>query len=120
MQLVRRVWPAVIEARIETARDLSQILGEDHDLAMLKAFAAAASDDAVAARFRAEIIACCGDRQRSLRRQARPLANRLFAETPAAFTDRIEAYWRAARRLERLQLRAGRTPEPAADTPEEK
>ncbi len=44
MSLLARAWPDEFAVRVSAARELSQMLGDDHDLAMLVAVAATADD----------------------------------------------------------------------------
>ncbi|MEQ1719323.1 MAG: CHAD domain-containing protein [Hyphomicrobium sp.] len=91
MALLSRSWPATFGVRIAACRDLAEILGEDHDLAMLdlevrRAGGAPADGHDIILRF-------VKRRQEELRARAYALAERLFAEKPKAFTRRMEAYW---------------------------
>jgi CHAD domain-containing protein len=93
MQLLNPCWPSELSARVELSRSLSQILGDDHDIAMLQHLISAptmsfASPDATTA-----FLKQCRNRQRALRRDAKMLGERLFAERSAPFAERIEAYW---------------------------
>jgi len=100
LQLMRRAWSEEMGARIELARSLSQLLGEDHDLAVLATFASAISDPTPA--LQAEVMAACRARQKIIRRLARPLARRLFAESPSDFARRISIYWATERKIMHL------------------
>ena len=95
MSLLCRAWPEAIGVRVAAARELSQILGDDHDLAMLHAAATQAPDLSTA---QVEAIGeICAGRQNDLRRKALARADRLYSEKPDAFVQRMAAYWRAAR-----------------------
>jgi CHAD domain-containing protein len=95
MLLLTRAWPASLAARASEARSLSQILGDDHDLALLIAFvrsdagARLGEDTAV-------IEKAARRRQQELRSIAHPMGLRLFAESPKALHRNIAAYWEAA------------------------
>jgi len=97
MQLFWHAWPAVLEARTELACELSQLLGHDHDLSVLmnhvrqKTGRGATRDNKV-------LFDSCKRRQKLMRASARLLGERLFAERPRDFRNRMNAYWRAARR----------------------
>lgn len=94
MSLLIRAWPDVIQARAAAARELSQILGDDHDIAMLRA--AADETDALTEDESEAIGRLCRNHQAGLRRATLAQADRLFAEKPGAFADRVAAYWQAA------------------------
>lgn len=92
MNLLARTWPEELAVRAEAARELSQLLGDDHDLAMLMSVASGA--DAISPSERKEIAALVSARQSYLRDAAHHRAVRLFAEKPKAFVARVGAYWK--------------------------
>ena len=96
MQLLAECWPAAFQVRIDSARALSQTLGDDHDLSVLIDKVEKQKDEGADPGDMDALIADCQDRQRALRRQADLIGARLYAERPAAFRARMEAYWRAA------------------------
>lgn len=98
MALLSRCWPDAFAARVIVARDLSQLLGDDHDLAVLKQLAAS-----VAEPDRVAILDVCARRQMQLRHDVRYLAVQLYAEKPAMFADRISIYWSVGRKIARGQ-----------------
>lgn len=99
MALLSRAWPEAFAVRIDEARILSQLLGDDHDLAILKHAASA-----LPTADRAAVVGACAVRQSELRMRARPRLERLFAEKPAAFEDRITSYWRTGARMQKLGI----------------
>jgi CHAD domain-containing protein len=113
MSLLARAWPEEFAVRVTAAHDLSQMLGDDHDLAMLIGVTTRAED--ISAEDKEAIVALCAHRQRALRNDAEPRAERLFAEKPKAFTKRMAAYWRFGRAVEQ-----GRNVLPAARTEPQK
>lgn len=103
MALLSRAWPEVFAARIAAARDLSQMLGRDHDFAMVRE--AAAKTPSIDAETRSMIVAICDEQQSALRREAEPRLHQLFAESAPVFVRRIAAYWEAG-----VQIAAQRQP----------
>lgn len=94
-RILRGAWDGV---QRETAREihrLADLLGDDHDLGVLRARLAGepgAFGDA------AQTEALAGLAQRTsvqLRTEARPLAERVYAETPKRYVERIATWWRA-------------------------
>jgi CHAD domain-containing protein len=95
MSLLARAWPDEFAVRVDAARELSQILGDDHDLAMLIGETAKAAD--MSYDDKEAIIALCMRKQQTLRAAAECRAERLFAEPTKAFLKRMAAYWKFAR-----------------------
>jgi len=97
MLLVSRCWPEACAVRACAARDLSQILGDDHDLAMLMQFIAPLPARALKTVDKRRIDAAARARQKELRGRARYLAELLLAEEPREFCRRVGAYWKMAK-----------------------
>jgi CHAD domain-containing protein len=94
LRLVRRGWPEVLETTADEAHELSDALGDDHDLVVL----AADLDDgfeALTAEQREHLRRLIETRRGELQDQAFAYAERIFAEKPKRFVARIEDYWRA-------------------------
>jgi CHAD domain-containing protein len=89
--LLRSAWPPVMQAFGDEAHELSDRLGEDHDLAVLAGWVAenvgeeAALTEAVEAR-RAQLQA-----------EALALGERLYAEKPSAYVRRLGRLWSVGR-----------------------
>jgi CHAD domain-containing protein len=96
MQLLTPCWPSELSARVELARGLSQILGDDHDLAQLCKLVSAPTMVFAGPEDTAAFVKRCRRRQKALRREAETRGARLFVERPKPFVERIEAYWNAA------------------------
>jgi CHAD domain-containing protein len=92
VELVAPAWPALLETTAGLAHDLSDALGEDHDLALLTA-AAAERPGAFATpadqRTLADLIA---QRRRQLQETAHGLGPRLYAEKPRPYARRLGRY----------------------------
>ena len=91
-RLLAPAWPAVIGAHGEEAHVLSELLGEEHDLAVLRERldgGGLAPAPAVEAELPA-LAELVEERRAELREQARRLGRRLYAESPKAFARRIE------------------------------
>jgi hypothetical protein len=96
MILLSRAWPGCLDARVSEARRLSQILGDDHDLALLVAFVHSEAAARVGAERATMIEKLARQRQQELRSIAHPTGLRLFAEGAKALHRRMAAYWEAA------------------------
>jgi CHAD domain-containing protein len=113
MTLLSRTWPEYFDVRVAAARELSQILGDDHDLAVLMVFAKSVGATADSAEYvRIEKLAHA--RQTELRAKVRPRAIRLFAEPPEDFVRRIAKYWETGRHLKSQTKGSDDAPDEAA------
>jgi len=111
-RLLAPAWPALLGAQAEEAHLLSELLGDDHDLAVLDARLrddAAPLAPAVDAE-RPELLVLVAHRSEQLRADATRLGHRVYAESPKAFERRIARYVRAAREERRADEPA--LPEP--------
>jgi CHAD domain-containing protein len=93
MRLLRRAWSKPIESRAVEVKALSDVLGDDHDLAVLRATLTANPD-----QYGGNIVVCrleklIDERQSELRADARLLGGRIFAEKRKALVGRMESYW---------------------------
>src|SRR4029079_11449710 len=79
MTLLSRAWPDYLGARAAEARNLSQLLGDDHDLEVLVAFVPSEPGAAMRGEQAALIERAARQRQGELRLTARPYGERLFA-----------------------------------------
>jgi len=96
MALLSRAWTGCLNARVAEARALSQLLGDDHDLALLVAFVHSESGGKLTASQVAAIEKVARQRQEELRAVAHPRGVRLFTEGSRNLRRRIAAYWDSA------------------------
>jgi len=101
LQLLCDAWPKALRPQIALARELSETLGEDHDIAVLAAFARQNADKLGGAKGLAAYLRLCASRQQNLRRHSDLLARRLYAEKSKALQQRISVYWETAEALDR-------------------
>jgi CHAD domain-containing protein len=107
LRLLEPVAPRTMKGHAKDAHRLSDLLGDDHDLALLReslrdARATVAADvDAV--------IRLLDHRRGQLQEQAMFLGRRLYAEKPRAFVRRVHTYWKAWR----AEVRASQAQQPA-------
>ncbi|HEX6275552.1 MAG TPA: CHAD domain-containing protein [Polyangiaceae bacterium] len=97
LTLLEPLWPEPIRASRREAQRLGELLGNDHDLALLehrmKSVAERREVLSLAPEFRAAVAATHAE----LRRDALDLAARVYAETPRQITARFRAYFDAWR-----------------------
>ena len=94
-RLLEEAWPRVLTAQSKEAHELSDLLGDDHDLAVLaeRLRRGLASDDGKVVDDDA-VLELIDRRRAELQEDAMRLARRLYAERPEAFAGRLAAYLR--------------------------
>jgi CHAD domain-containing protein len=97
LRLFRAGWPPVLKQTAKAAHALSDLLGDEHDLAVLRE-ELRVEEGELWDPARSESIMALADRRRGeLFAEAVPLGRRLYAEKPPRFAARIHGYWNAAR-----------------------
>ena len=93
VRLLQDLWPGVLRARRQQLHELTDLLGDDHDLAVLRQDLVAEPDRYGGVDGVTTVCALLDRRRAELQAAAEPLGRRCFAEPPDAFVDRLEAYW---------------------------
>jgi CHAD domain-containing protein len=96
LAILEETWPAVMVALQQEAHELSDRLGDDHDLVVLLAYAhehATALDGMERLRAFEELVQ---RRRDELQGEAFVFGDRLYADKPGVFVGRIAAWWDAA------------------------
>jgi CHAD domain-containing protein len=97
-RLLSDAWPGLLEASADEAHDLSDLLGDDHDLAVLADRLATGHGPAGRAPVDdASLRELIAERRLELQAEARTLGRRLYAESPKAYRRRLRSYLEAAR-----------------------
>jgi CHAD domain-containing protein len=91
LRILRDAWPGPLEAVAAEAHQLSELLGDHHDLALLRENL---RQRRLGVGTRA-LEAAIDGRQEELAAEALALGSRLYAEKPKAFSRRMRSYWRA-------------------------
>jgi CHAD domain-containing protein len=97
-RLLRDAWPTVLRAQIGQLDTLAELLGDDHDLSVLRELLL--DPDGPAARVAADLeplIGVIDNRRAEILTGARSLGRRIYAEKPDAFERRHARYLAAAR-----------------------
>ena len=94
LELVRPAWPDVLDAMADTAADIGDLLGSDHDLAVLRERVLGVPELTVETR--EALLNRIDERRWECQREALALGRRLYAEKPAALTNRLGRLWKAA------------------------
>ena len=93
LRLLCGIWPEELETRAKELKALSDYLGDDHDLVMLKDTVEELSSRHGQAN---ELKTLCGLAERcqgKLRRKAMAVGARFYLEKPADFCQRLAGYW---------------------------
>ncbi|MEZ6097799.1 MAG: CHAD domain-containing protein [Pirellulaceae bacterium] len=106
-RLLRRIWPDMMNLWRGATDELSDLLGDDHDLAV---FRQTLLDDPD--RFGSEsdlqvLIGLIDRRRAELLAKARPLGERLLAEKPKQLRSRLGRYWETWQARPNLQPKLG-------------
>ncbi|MGB8166350.1 MAG: CHAD domain-containing protein [Chthoniobacteraceae bacterium] len=96
MELLRKIDPAAMKRRIRTANEVTDLLGSDHDLAVLDQTLAAAHD--LPSELREKLAARIARRRKKLQRRAFEDGSELFFEKPAVVVKELGRQWKRWRR----------------------
>lgn len=97
LRILNPLWPDVMEELAAQAGELADLLGNEHDLAVLAQTLAADPGAFGGAEDVGTLLGLIEDYRRDLRAAARLLGSRLYADKPKGFVARLENYWQAWR-----------------------
>jgi CHAD domain-containing protein len=97
LQLLEPLWPGMIGELADQAHKLSEYLGDDHDLSLLRDKVIELGEDLPMSERRA-LLRLIDLGRTELRDKAMVLGQRLYLQTPADFEARFAHYWRDWRR----------------------
>jgi CHAD domain-containing protein len=92
LRLLREGWPEMLSATADEAHELTDRLGDDHDLVVLGAHLDERPDALPSAQL-AHLTKLVAMRRDELQNEAFAYGERLYAEKPKRFVRRIERYW---------------------------
>lgn len=95
LQLLEPAWISREKDLADRAHELSRLLGEDHDLAVLRDVLTADPGAHGGHRVVKGLLALIERRRASLEEQAFVLGRGLYADAAGRFTERIEGHWKA-------------------------
>jgi hypothetical protein len=78
------------------AETLTDLLGDDHDLAVLRSLLDTELKGTVSGEVAETLKGLIDSRRADLQYSAMSLSEKLFAESPRHFVERIKTYWKAA------------------------
>jgi CHAD domain-containing protein len=107
-RLIKDAHATVVGAYVKDAHRLSDLLGDDHDLAVLREMIVHQDPPAATAPVDLDpLVDLIDERRGDLQGEARRLARRLYAERPKAFSRRTRTYVRAFADDDRAAKRPG-------------
>lgn len=90
--LLSEAWPAYFTVRANLAKELSDLLGADHDLAVLITFVQSGDGNVIGTRHAELIAALASARQQELRAKAFANGKLLFADDAKELAERVKRY----------------------------
>jgi CHAD domain-containing protein len=96
-RLLRRIWGDMMGVHRNAAKELSDLLGDDHNLAIFRDTLLAESDTFGSETDVRAFIESIDRRRAELQAAAHPLGERLFAEKPNRLAGRFHKYWKTWR-----------------------
>jgi CHAD domain-containing protein len=102
LQIVRPADPKRMKARANRAHQLSDLLGDDHDLAVLREHVAESDPPVMQESARAALLSVIDRRRVSLQREALKLGAHVYGRKPKRFARAVDRAWqkRAPKRTE--------------------
>lgn len=97
LQVVEAFWPNLLNELRNDVHDLTERLGDDHDLAVLRQTILDDPDRYGGDSTLETLLALIDRRREELQQEAFPLGRRLYADKPQVFLDRISEYWKTWR-----------------------
>ena len=93
-RLLQPVWEPLMGKRRKALSELSDLLGDDHDLAVFRDTVTTEPRGFGSERDVQVFLGLIDRRRAELQAQARPLGERLYAEPPEALRKRVRHYWK--------------------------
>ena len=97
LEILCNSWKEILEPLARQAHTLSDLLGEHHDLAVLRQLVNGELSDALEKNQHETVLALLSARQKKLQKKAAKLGRRLSEEREDEFISRLHGYWKAWR-----------------------
>ena len=104
MILIQQAWPEVCLARAAAAKVVADLLGQDHDVALLEGVLAGPEAHALTRAERGALSRHCTGRHAELRGAALPKAQLLFAERSERLGKRMRYLWDTSRKATQSRI----------------
>jgi CHAD domain-containing protein len=109
LEILRVLWPAMMEPFVSQADHLGELLGDDHDLAVLRQMLTHDPERFGSPQALERLVALIDRRRQELEEEANFLGYRFFQDSPKDFAQHLKGYWTAWRKLGQLKLNAQAT-----------
>lgn len=97
INLLEEAWPEAMKARAKALKRLSDLLGDDHDLVVLREKLQSVASETADEQALAQCLERVDRRRAEVFEELKPLGRWLYAEKPKQLRSRIANYWRIAR-----------------------
>lgn len=94
IRLLNAVWPTILSARQAELDELNDYLGDDHDLAVMTQVITGEPEVFGTSTDVDQLLTLIRQQRHDLQTAGLKLADRIFAEKPKAFANRIKNYWK--------------------------
>lgn len=95
LQVLSTVRPDRLKRLGRELAKLGEVLGQEHDLAVVRAIVSKGSTERIPAKLVARFLGLVDRRAVDLQTEARKIGRRVYAEKPKAFLGRMRKYWNA-------------------------
>jgi CHAD domain-containing protein len=95
VRLLKNTWPAVLEARQSALKELSDLLGDDHDLVVMRGVVRGEPERFSGCEAADSLVELIDRRAQELRKRAEHLGRRLYAASPKSQVKQMRACWEA-------------------------
>jgi CHAD domain-containing protein len=97
LQVLGPTWPGLMDEMGKQAHQLADHLGDDHDLAVLRDLLVQEGSQWARPGTVTKLLGLIDERRGELQHDAAQLGQRLYADRPKAFLNRLHSYWQAWR-----------------------
>lgn len=94
LEFLRRIQPRDMEGQIRSVHQLTDLLGKDHDLAILHVTAVGPLRRQLTSPELRRLLTAVAKRRRSLQHRSFAICRRVYASGEVAFVRKIHSYWR--------------------------
>ena len=95
IEILEALWPNMLLNLANELHALSEFLGDDHDLAVLRRLVLEISSHFGDERELMRLVHLIDQKRLELEALARPLGERIYSDRPKSFVQRLETYWKA-------------------------